>query len=439
MTTLRTPAVAALALACCATLAHGQSFTIVAQEGQPAGTSGVGSVSSVGNVFVNNAGTTFVEVDTDNADTDADSVLLRNGVLLQREGQSLPAPSGAALGSFGAISADSAGNYAQNLSLDGTAGSNDDSGLYYNGNLVVQEGAPTGLPGIADGTFRGFFGAKLADTATPQIAFNATAEPAGTTGVSSVIGVYTLGAGGAITNARTVALEGESLPGLNGNVQLLETSANEYAFNSAGNVLFAGDTDAATSEDGFIYLSGTGVLAQEGAASPVAGRNYGSLTSPEVDLNDAGDTVFVANLAGGTTSTNDAIILNGSVFVQEGDAVFGLSDLVFDNLASAQVALDDEGNLLFVGEFNADSATDRGLFLNDTLLLREGDTIDGQVVSTINTFADTLSFSENGDFALLDVTFEGGIETALLVAIPEPATLGLLAAAPLALLRRRRA
>ena len=61
---------------------------------------GVGNVTSIANVVINDDGEWIVEVDTDNPDTTADGALLSNGVLLLREGQLLPAPIGASIGSF---------------------------------------------------------------------------------------------------------------------------------------------------------------------------------------------------------------------------------------------------------------------------------------------------------------------------------------------------
>jgi len=442
-------AVIAAALAACGSSAWAQQFTIVAQEGQPAGSTGVGNVTFVDFVQTNNAGTTLIEADTNNLDTNADQVIMRDLALFQREGQALPAPAGATLDFWGTMSLNDAGDVAQNITIDGTTGINDDTAVYLNQNLLIQEGVtPTGLPGAPAGEiWRGFFGVKVNDATPRQLLVAGTSGTVTPSLINDTIALYTLdGAGTGIASAVTVARETTTLPGLNGNIQALELTSNEWAFNDAGRVIFSGDTDnATTTADAFIYLTGpngTGgaVIAQEGSPSPVAGRNYGTLVSPEVDLNNNGDYVFVANLAGGTTTTNDAIIRNGAVFVQEGDAVPGVPGLVFDNLASAQVALDDAGNLAWVGEFNSAATTDdRGLFYNDTLLLREGvSTVEGQLVETINMFEDTLSFSDNGQFLFVDVVLAGGLDTAVMIAIPEPGMLGLFGAGAAALVLRRR-
>lgn len=430
------PAAFAAALAASAALASAQtSFEILTQEGKSV--TDVGTITRVSNVVINNAGTHVIEVDTDNPDTDIDVALLRDGDLFLREGQSIP-PAGALLDSFDDFSLNDSGSYAANFFLDGTGSTSNDSGLYYNGSLVIQEGEAANLPGVpAADPWVGFFGVKLNDAASPQVLVNGNTSSA----VNSTLAIYTLDASGVIQSGELIAYEGATLSGLSDPVQGLETSANEFALNDAGQVLFAGDTTGDTASDSFVYLTGTGVLAQEGTPSIVSGRDWNTLSSPELDLNNSGEYVFVGRLAGDTAS-DYIIVRNGAKFVQEGDAVPDLPGLVFNNLASAQVQIDDFGNVLFVGGISSGStSTDRGLFYNDTLLLQEGvSMIDGQLVTTINTLADTLFMSDNGQYAIIDVVLDGSLDTAVLIhlPIPEPGLLSLLAAAPAALLRRRR-
>ncbi len=432
----RTLPLALAAAAFCAPAAYGQTYSVLYQEGQAL--SGVGNWVNFAAVEVNNLGQTLVFGDTDAATT-ADAVLVFDGAVIQREGDSIQPPD-AIFTSAGRVSLNNLGNFASDYNFDGPFGADDDSGIYYNGNLVLQGGQPFDAPGApSDSIWIGFFGTHLASTPTTQmLLLGSTETPTG--GLQRALTILTLDGSGALASQQIVGLEGVALPGMTDPVEDFETDQNEFAFNNNGVALFAAHTTGATTSDSFIYLTGTGVIAQEGSPSPVAGRNWDSLASMHVALNDNGDWAHLGHLAGGSTTDDHVIIRNGSVFVAEGDAVPGLPDRVFDNLASAEFVMDDAGNLLWVGEFDApSSAEDRGLFYNHTLLLQEGvSTIDGLTVTTLNTVAETLAISDDGRFAIIDLTLDGSLDTVVMIAIPEPSAVALLAGAPLALLRRRR-
>ena len=110
---------------------------------------GVGLITSINNIAVNNTGHWLVEADTDHPDTDADSVLIENGVLYLREGDPVSAPEGATLDSFDSVTLNDLGDAGFNFFLDGTDDIFDDSGVYWNTVLVYQESeeAP-GLPAV---------------------------------------------------------------------------------------------------------------------------------------------------------------------------------------------------------------------------------------------------------------------------------------------------
>ena len=88
--------IASVALASGAT--GGTSFTITPLVLEGDSVPGVGLVTRIDNIAVNDNGEWIVEADTDNADTDADTVLLENGSLYLREGDALSFPFGASIG-----------------------------------------------------------------------------------------------------------------------------------------------------------------------------------------------------------------------------------------------------------------------------------------------------------------------------------------------------
>ena len=131
-------ALPALALSLSSTVAAAQQITPLVLEGDAV--IGVGNVTSIDNLAIHSAGDWYVEVDTDHANTDADGALLGPGGLVYREGQALPLPVGATLNSFDGVSLNASGHGGFNHFLSGTAGANDDSGVYWDDHLLVQEG-----------------------------------------------------------------------------------------------------------------------------------------------------------------------------------------------------------------------------------------------------------------------------------------------------------
>jgi hypothetical protein len=128
---------APLALAAAALAPSAGAQTVVLQDGQPVG--GVGNVTVINRLAVENGGAWLVEVATD-APAATNTIALRHdGAVLAREGHPVSAPAGAMLSSFNAISLNASGDAAWNLFLNGTSGTSDDSGVYVNTTLVIGE------------------------------------------------------------------------------------------------------------------------------------------------------------------------------------------------------------------------------------------------------------------------------------------------------------
>ena len=411
------PALAGLAVIVPAISAQDPAIqrTIVVLEGQTI--TGVGDVTSVSNVAVNASGDTLVEIDTNNPDTDTDSVVLSNGAVFLREGQALGAPAGSTLDTFDSVVLNDLGNSSFNLFLDGTSGSGDDSGVYFGSSLLAQEGTFATAAGFSPMTpLIGFFDTKLNDSnlllvmaSVDDPAVNSTVDRALMT--IDEFGTQTL-----------FMKEGDVVPGVPGVfVSDFATAAEGSDLNDAGQILYFIDSDAATSEDGFVFLDST-QLAREGQPSPVAGRNWSSLSSPELSLNADGDYVHSGSLDGDTAS-NLLLVKNGAKFRQEGDALPATGGFTFTSFGSAPLLVADRGapdadpDVLWYGDWNdTDTDVDTGLFLDGKIVVQEGvTTIDGMVVDTIGSFSETLDFSSNGRYALADLTFEGSLDAAVLL------------------------
>ncbi|MHC5023465.1 MAG: DUF7453 family protein [Planctomycetota bacterium] len=417
----------------------GLDFTISTMVIEGDTIAGVGSITRIDNLAVNDAGAWLVEADTNNADTNLDSVLIRNDLLYLREGDALAMPPGSSLDSFDSINLSNAPASGFNFFLDGTSGSGDDSGVYFypgsdpfDGVLVVQESEPA--PGLTPGTpFIGFFDVKINDADQLMVVSSVDDPNIATTVDRALYILETDDQLGGITNFDLVAAEGDILPGQTEPVADFGTGPHQSAINDAGHLLFFADLAGDTSVDGTMYhYDGIDrlLLAQEGSPSPVPGRNWSSLSSPEVDLGNGPDHVYSGSLDG-DTATNLLIVRNGLKFRQEGDTVTtGTGTWNLTSFGSGPILVDDCGNVLWYGDWNDPNLDlDTGLFLNDQLLVQEGVTmIDGIVVDLLRGIQDGYDLSDNGRYVLFEAQLVDGREGAFLLdfgsgcgAVPCPA------------------
>ncbi len=421
------------ALAIPAGLAAGGNFTITAVVLEGDAVPGMGAVTLINNIAVNSQGEWLVQTDTDNANTDADEVLLRSGVLDWREDDLVVAPLNARLGSFDSITIDDGGRSGYNFFLTGTQGTNDDSGIYaflqpgrsaFDGTvLVVQESQEA--PGLTAGTpFIGFFDVKIAGGGLLW-AVASVDDPNIATTVDRALYIMTSDPDtGGISTFNLIAREEEVLPGQVETVADFGTGPHASAINDNGHALFFVDLNGSTVTDGVIYTyDGLDrlIMAQEGTPSPIAGRDWLTLSSPELDLSNTSHHVYSGVLTGDTL-TDSIIIRDGAKFLQEGDPAPGLAAGVFTltTFGTGPLEVSDGGAVLWYGDWNDPNLDiDTGLFLNDTLLVQEGVTVlEGSVVDSLRGIEDGYHMSNNGRFIIFEALLLDGREGAFLIEIP---------------------
>jgi hypothetical protein len=392
----------------------------VVSEGDAVG--GVGNVFRIDNLAVNNAGEWLVEADTDHADTNLDQVLLGPGGLVLREGDGLADPAGSSLDSFDSINLNESGDSGWNFFLDGTSGTGDDSGIYFNTTLVIQESDVSTAAAFSPGTpYIGFFDAKINDS--DQMAIVASVDdPAIPSSVDQAIVRIDIDGAGNLLAETVVAKEGDALAGQTETVTTFGTGPHQSAFNDAGSVLYFADLTGDTSMDGVIYLDGT-LVAQERSPSPAGGRLYELLSSRSLDVNNAGGHVFKANLAGDTTD-DEIIVANGAIVAQEGDSPAAIAPFLLTGFGtgSGPVRIADDGSVLWFGDWDdPDTDRDTGLFLDDTLIVQEGvTTIGGVILDTIASGQDAFALSDNGQWVIFEGVLVNGIEAAFLLEVDPP-------------------
>lgn len=375
---------------------------------------GVGAVTTINNIAINDDAIWLVEADTNHADTNADEVLLRAGALYLREGDALAAPAGATIDSFDAITIDNNGHSAWNFFLAGTGSTSTDSGVFYDATLQIQESTVSTASGFSAGTpYIGWFEVKPNDAGS-YLMVASVDDPAITSTVDRAL-VLGVPAGGGPPAEAVVWKEGDVLPGQTEFAADFGTGPHSFAINDTLQILFFVDLNGDTTKDGVLYL-GTSIVAQEGSASPISGRNWLSLSSAVVDLDDAGNYAFTGSLDGDAAS-NLILVRNGQKLVQEGDTLPAIAPFKLTGFGSAPIQIDDAGNVLWFGDWDdPDTTRDTGLFLNGDLLVQEGvTTIGGVVLQSIAGVQDAFAMSDDGRFIAFEGTLAGGIDGVFLI------------------------
>ncbi len=392
----------------------GQPFTITQLVLEGDFVPGVGTVTRIDNLAVNNDGQWIVEADT-NAPSDFDSILIRDGKLYLREGDPLQMPKGATIDSFDSINLNNLGNSGWNFFLDGTKNIFDDSGIYFNTELLIQESDISTAKGFTPGTpYIGFFEAKINNNGAPQLLLLASIDdPNIPTTVDRALVVVDL-SGEAGFSETVVFKEGDILPRQVEAINDFETGPHDLAFNDAGDVMFVVDLTGDVF-DGAVYVNGE-LLAQEGSASPVKGRNWSTFTSGAVDLNNAGDHVYRGRLDG-DANTRDIIIVNGAKLVQEGDVLADTNGQPLTDLGFGPVLVNDNAAALWYGKWvNPDLPDIAGLFYDTTLLVQEDVvTEDGFLFDSIAGGQDAFDISDNGRYIIFEATLSSGDDGAFLI------------------------
>jgi hypothetical protein len=144
--------------------------------------------------------------------------------------------------------------------------------------------------------------------------------------------------------------------------------------------MFVADTTLGTTVDGYVivngapYLDSTGAPTAEGTPIPAAqggmpGENWDNFDSQ--GINEAGDVMFTGDTDGATT-TDEFIAKNGTILYREGDVVDG-----FTLTGSIYFAyMSESGDIAYVWDVVDPGGALEALYVNDQLLLKEGDPVD---------------------------------------------------------------
>lgn len=153
----------------------------------------------------------------------------------------------------------------------------------------------------------------------------------------------------------------------------------EWEANNAGDVLhYSSCFLLGGGHDKVLFLNEE-ALFREDAPSPLKGRTAKYVGA--CHLNNRGEWAAYVGLADGDSHWQ-MLIRNGEKVVELGDTLPNGCAL---ELFSTPVYLDDDGDVYWVGRWrNADESMDGALFLNEAILVQDGDTrVEGRTVRTV--------------------------------------------------------
>lgn len=114
------------------------------------------------------------------------------------------------------------------------------------------------------------------------------------------------------------------------------------------------------------------------------------------DFNNNGDVIFVGRLTGSTT-TDYGVWMNNTLLLREGDLLYSDPTRIWDNINSAEVGINDHGDYVIHAGVSGDTSSDKMILRNGLIFKREGDLHPG-MTSPIGSFGSSrVDISDHGD------------------------------------------
>lgn len=379
---------------------------------------GVGRVVSIREVAVNASGQWAAWVLTTNSDPTSDEVLLVDGVVQWREGQTLVP--GLVLRNLVSLDLNEFGETSLGLYLGDGGPFMQDSAITFQSTLLAHEGDGvfgSGFP--AGATYIRFFDAVLNEAGQLLVKAQIDPDPSNPLGGLIVaLLLWDVDDSGVLAES-IVVQTGDVLPGQTGPVGMFSTVAAGRALDSAGRAMYS--MSVSTTGHTAVYLDDT-LLIQEG--DPIVGTNqsWGNLLNLGLDLNDVGDWIAVD---GSADLSATVLAVNGTKLVQTGDAWPAPGGFLI-NYIDLGPRIGDNGNVLWRGIWDdPDATSNQGLFLNDRLLVQTGVTqVGGVPLSSIFVLTGQADLSDDGGTVLFVAQLSDGTDGLFRVDVDQWADLG---------------
>ena len=321
---------------------------------------------------INNAGQAvfFTSLSGTGIGSTNDGVIYRDDTLIVRKGD--PAPGlGAGITTsaiFGDFAMNAAGQVAFHSTVAGTGVTTDNNEvLNFGSSLIAREGNQA--PGMPTGVVFSFFQSTMLNDAG-QVAYGATV---------SGTGINSLNNDAIYRNAALVAREGNQAPGLPTGVTYGFLSLG--GINNGGTIVYESGlagTGVDVTNNNALWRNSS-LIARSGDGAPsLPGVSFAGFGTPQI--NNAGQTSFFANLTGtGVDTTNNSSLWRDSTLIaRTGNQAPGLpSGVTLSSLGSMQ--LNDAGQLVYVATLGgtADGTNNQALYRNSTLIARKGNQAPG--------------------------------------------------------------
>jgi hypothetical protein len=216
-------------------------------------------------------------------------------------------------------------------------------------------------------------------------------------------------------------LGGDAVPNLPAVLSTANTVSFDYRFSElASDYIAEVQMEGTSASDNAMVVTGEGLilggtLVQEGNMIPLSVGGIGGEAWDNFDytgINEAGDFFFTGD-TDGDTATDEFILKNGAIIVREGDVVGG--KIVSGSIEGAY--LNADGDIAYI--WDVDANANEALFLNDDLLLQDGDSVDldgdgvidgGTAISSF-TGISSLTLSDR-DLGNVKIYFTADVDTA---------------------------
>lgn len=358
---------------------------------------GVGLVTRIDEFAINDAGEWVLEVVTDHPDEAQDQVVLQNGSVIFREGQTPDGLPGATADFVHIPYLDNAGGVSWRLHL--LSSLPDDTALYLGDQLLFRENDLVGSDDLPATAAYGPFDAKSNGNGKTLVL-------SGLRNGGATFAVLELSTdeGGAVLSTEVVLRQGDFLPGQLLPVNGLQNYHHSFALNELGDAMYIAGTA--------VYVNDMPVAQLDVPLPGIVGR-WASFSFAEVDLNENRDWVLHARL-NLEPDVNGLIVRNGVKLVQEGDALPAIAPEVLEDFGvNAPVLISNGGQVLWIGRW---AGSEVGIFIDHELLARQGvTTIDGVVVETLRDSANAFAMSPNGRYVVFEAVLADGTKGAYLI------------------------
>jgi hypothetical protein len=401
-------------LACLGTApANAQSKQLVLKNGD--NVLGSGTIRQFNKITVSDGGFYYAEVLTNDNNKQKDNVVVLNGFLAVLESTPVTEPAGASIAGFDDMDVNSQGFVGWPLRLQDTGSTSNDTGVYWNTLMLVQESGnvtATGFNGQAFGantTYFKFFSAKINDRNSVLVSCEIQDPSQGGAQREQALVILKTDGAGTLVEEEFVAVQrfpfsttGEDFGGLGQDVNNIGFNNNDgwIAILKAGSDLTA---------DSMVVMNNQ-ILAREGSLGPLPGRRYTDLGGSKIDLNDFDEYIFTAFLDG-NTSNNVFLNVNGEVYAREGFTFPQIAPWNVDRFDAVPMYMANSGDAYWYVKTTDNATEDQFFFRNREVIIQENTTIvGGGAVNGLRTTQYSFHVSKSGRFWLAEIIPSGGGE-----------------------------